>query len=714
MKVLFALGSEQTSKRVAEKYLEKYGEEMEYKNVFYFKALLDEVKKDKSYDRIVISEELEQFGLKNVEAFDKFIFNNVDNVTDEVEDCEIIFICSDRRSRDHDRFVERLFNIGVYNTLIGDERNVTSLCEFIKNPMNKKEAKRHLNINPIVSDGTMSTRDDEVEEAQIMSILKYYDSIKGKSEEYLPAFDRIAEQYSRNQLKVIINFLPADVKKEILSSERYIFLIDSNEYQNLQNSNNTQNTINKPGKRGLLFGILKDNKSKETFRKQSASGSTINGNGSDEAIKLQETLKMESDKLREEEEAIKKAEEELRKKEEMNKKAEQEAKEREKMQSDIQNTNTVQSDFEKQQAELKKLAEQQALQREQTIEQTNVNQDALAKQQEELQKKAQQEAFEKAKEEQRRKVAQEAMEYVDKTEQEKLEEERKKIEQEKIALEEARKKLREQSVQYAPTIPRMKKMIVLAGANKSGTTFLANAIAHNLTSSNINVGLLDMAKDTSLYYIYNQNDKALRNIASECMQKLGEGIDSYIPVNKNLKVYTSIPGAVESKRSYKNRAIIDTVREANDVLIVDGDFSTPSDYFEKAQEIYIVQDMDIIKMQDTTKFLRELKNRGIDMKKIRIIVNKYVKCLLTPKKMVEGLSYYNDPQMSFIDELLDSKVQYFMIPFSVENYARYVDCIYKNNMDYKKFTPDFKEAIAELTNQMFRADSQPRKRGIFG
>ena len=134
MKVLFAIGSEQTSKRVAEKYYEKFGEELEYKNVFYFQALLNEVKADKTYDRIVISEELEEFVIKNnVEAFDRLIFNKIDSITDEIEDSEIIVICSDRRSKNQDRFVERLFSIGVYNILIGDERNVDTHIKTLRN-----------------------------------------------------------------------------------------------------------------------------------------------------------------------------------------------------------------------------------------------------------------------------------------------------------------------------------------------------------------------------------------------------------------------------------------------------------------------------------------------------------------------------------------------------------------------------------------------------
>ena len=118
VRVLFALGSEQMSKKVAEKYLEKYGDELDYKNVFYFKALLEEVKKDKTYDRIVISEELEQFALKNLESLDKYIFEKVDSVTDEIDDSEIIFICSDRRSKDHDKFVERLFIFALLSFIL--------------------------------------------------------------------------------------------------------------------------------------------------------------------------------------------------------------------------------------------------------------------------------------------------------------------------------------------------------------------------------------------------------------------------------------------------------------------------------------------------------------------------------------------------------------------------------------------------------------------
>ena len=829
MKVLFAIGNEQTSKKVAEKYYNKYGEELEYKNVFYFKALLEEVKKDKTYDRIVISEDLERFYVKSIEAFDRIIFNYIDSITDEIEDSEIIFICSDRRTKQNDSFVERLFNIGVYNMLIGDERTIEPLCDCIKKPLNKKEAKRHLNITSIVSEGSPLASDDTVEEDQIMSILKYYDNmrINGKTSqaEYVKAFDDISEQYNKNQLKVILLCLPADVRDAVYDSNRYTFLMDEDEISRRETKEKAQKKIsNKPAKRGGLFGILRDNRNKETQKPMPEVTVDNNQKKMERQQKEQEELKKkaEQEALARQQAELKAKQEAMAKQEaELKAKAEREALARAELQKNTQvttapeNRNLVENttkpsenDIEidvmnsvsdknsaneqdelrkrveqealaKQQEELKKKAEQEALANEQEELKRKAEQEALAKQQEELKRKAEQEALARQQEELKKKAEQEALaneqeELKKKAEQEALarqqeelkkkaekealakeqeknvnvppvmsntnnmkieqdrfEAERRKLEQEKQALEEEKRRLREQTERLNQNTgmttttqneanydePRridFKKMVLFVGSNKSGTTFTVNAVAHALAAQKITVGMLDMTRDKSMYYIYNQDDRDLRNIASECMQKLSEGIDSYIPVKRNLKVYTSVSSS-DSRKAYRNRTVIDTVREANNLVIVDADFSTPFEYFEKANEIYIVQDLDIIKIQETTLFLRELKNKSIDMNKIRIVINKYVKTMLTPKKLIEGLSYYNDPQMSFIDELLSNKVPYFIIPFAVENYVKYIEGMLKNELDYKKYTPEFTEAINALANSVFRTGSEPKKRrGIFG
>ena len=61
MKVLFAVSNESISEAIIKKYQNEYKEIITGKNVYYFNAILKELQRDKSYDRVVISEDLEPF-----------------------------------------------------------------------------------------------------------------------------------------------------------------------------------------------------------------------------------------------------------------------------------------------------------------------------------------------------------------------------------------------------------------------------------------------------------------------------------------------------------------------------------------------------------------------------------------------------------------------------------------------------------------------------
>ena len=74
MKVLFAVSNENISNSIVKKYQQMFKEIISYKNVYYFNAILKELQKDKTYDRIVISEDLEPFANNNYETIDNFIF----------------------------------------------------------------------------------------------------------------------------------------------------------------------------------------------------------------------------------------------------------------------------------------------------------------------------------------------------------------------------------------------------------------------------------------------------------------------------------------------------------------------------------------------------------------------------------------------------------------------------------------------------------------
>ena len=134
MKVLFAVSNEEISKSIVNKYQKEYKQIITYKNVYYFNAILKEIQKDKTYDRIVISEDLESFSNTQYDQIDKFIFDKLDNISDEASnikgnDIPIILICSDRRTKSEPILV-KLFSIGIYNAIIGNDRSIEDTINF--------------------------------------------------------------------------------------------------------------------------------------------------------------------------------------------------------------------------------------------------------------------------------------------------------------------------------------------------------------------------------------------------------------------------------------------------------------------------------------------------------------------------------------------------------------------------------------------------------
>ncbi len=211
MKVLFAVGNAALSENIAKKYIELFGEKLEYKDVFYFKAILEEVKRDRSYDRIVIAEQLEPIHNNIISEIDKMLFNNIDSITDEAPDTDIIFICSENRTR-NDALLGRFYNIGLYNVLIGDERQVPNLCRLIKEPRGKKEAKEYLKGNT-GTDNTVYVQEEGVNETELLSICRYFDNLRSPTE-YITAFQDVVAQYDdEKDLTTIVAALTTQLKR---------------------------------------------------------------------------------------------------------------------------------------------------------------------------------------------------------------------------------------------------------------------------------------------------------------------------------------------------------------------------------------------------------------------------------------------------------------------------------------------------------------------
>lgn len=261
MRILFAVSNDNITTSVVNKYQQKYKEIITSKNVYYFNAIIKELQKNKSYDAIVIGEDLEPISNNNYEAIDKFLFEKLDGISDEAskltgEDIPIIFICSDRRTT-ADRLLIKLFGIGIYNAIIGNDRSIDTVCNLINKPRNKKEAKLYYKIESEDVGMYENSSEQDVSETEIQNILSHYRKIGSNVKRCVDSFDKIAEQYNDTQLRVIVNFFPAEVKR--------ILEENSNTYRKLMMggtvlSDGTYSPYNRqnPKKPGNLDVLTKD------------------------------------------------------------------------------------------------------------------------------------------------------------------------------------------------------------------------------------------------------------------------------------------------------------------------------------------------------------------------------------------------------------------------------------------------------------------------
>ena len=215
MKVLMAISNKEMSDLIVKQYQKDYKEIITFKNVYYFNAILKELQRDKTYDRVLISEDLEQYVNTDYEQMDNFIFGRLDSISDEAvnirgEDIPIILICEDRRSKSEPILI-KLFGIGIYNAIIGNDRSIKEICKLINRPRSKKEAKIYYKID---TEEVLYEKDDEndVSELEIQNILAHYKRLGDDEQKYIESFESIASQYNDMQLKVISKCLPLKVR----------------------------------------------------------------------------------------------------------------------------------------------------------------------------------------------------------------------------------------------------------------------------------------------------------------------------------------------------------------------------------------------------------------------------------------------------------------------------------------------------------------------
>ena len=557
MKVLFGVNNDDTVKGIVKFYNEK----LEYKNVYYFKQFIQELATG-GYNRAVLLEELEKFPTTNYAQIDDYLFKNIDNMTDVFDSKSIVYIASDRRKHG-DEFLSKLFNLGMYTVLTGQDRTKGKVCEAIHTPLYKKDVKKY--YEDVVGENVYKTA--EVSEIEIQRIISYYKNQNGNTDKYNEIFDRISTQYTNEQLRVICNFLPVDVKQYLaLNSEKYKSVM-----------------------------MLPDNYSVQTVQPQSG------------AYRPKEIL------------------------------------------SNSKDANAIQ--IKKEPEIVEKIVVQ------------NVPQPQVVTQ-----------------------------------------------------------VVEKEVVRNVYEVPKdYKKTVCFVGAPKTGTTFCINAIATYLTRNRIKTAIVDVTKKRDTYTIYTYDNEGKRHIAAESMKYASNGLNEPLIFDNKLSIYTGMPG--EDRKSYNASVAIETISQNSNAILIDCDFTTPVEYFRQCQEIYVVQDMDILNINQLTMFLRNLKSKGIPMNKVRVIINKHVKCVLTAKDILDGIATYTSYDLKMYDELFNSaSIPYYILPFDIENYKKYVEMVYKYSNKFATFTEEFKNNLEIVINSIYPVSgianvnidayaTQPKKKG---
>lgn len=708
MKVLFAVSNENISDSIVKKYQRDYKEIISYKNVYYFNAILKEIQRDKTYDRIVISEDLEPFANNDYEAIDRFIFDKLDSISDEATDIEggdtpIILICSDRRAKSEQLLV-KLFSIGVYSALLGQDRSIDEVCKLIRKPRTKKEAKIYYKIES--EDAKyQEENEDTVSEVEIQNIRAHYKKLGKNEEAYVESFNNIAAQYTDSQLRVIVKFLPLNVKA--------VLETNSPKYQSIMSfaGGSVAKQVKKEVKKedAIKIDFIENQLNKPKMTRPVIVPSAVH---SDNVTKLsRKTEKTQTNNFNE--------------------------------QNNTENivSNNIQENT-NQEVSLQDLLDEELAEtpkrgrgrpKKATTPEQEENKVATPKRGRGRPKKIV-EPVEEIKEvnpvnlfdldEEDEKTVLPGVEEASQVEENilpgfDLEEPKEQpvVRQENNYNQENRYNEYEETKSYSQGIANQnnysqnvniesllskdKKIVTFVGTSKNGTSFLVNNLAELFSSMGINTAILDVTKNKNAYYIYTKNEEELRKVAFNSMSNLEKGIAQGIKVNNNLTVYTSLPAENEEVNP---ESILATLAKNYSLVLIDSDFDTPISYFANSQEIYLVQSMDILTIQPLTAFLRDLKSKNIlAPEKLRVVINKETRIRgLNPKVIIGGMAFYNAPAMTFMTELFNKdSVKYATIPFDEQTYSRYLEALVNCKISLNGYDKNFMQALKGLANMVY-------------
>ena len=732
MKVLFAVSSENIVDSIIKEYQKEYKEIISSKNVYYFNAIVKELQRNQSYDRIVISEDLEPFTNNNYDAIDKFIFEKLDSISDEAinsdgRDIPIVLICSERREKGDDLLV-KLFSIAIYDALIGQDRRIEEVCKLLNKPRTKKEAKTYYKIEQ----GEYEyENENNVSEVEIQNILTHYRKIAKNEDKYVESFESIAEQYNDEQLKIIIKFLPLEVKA-VLEEK-------SPKYQAISTLSVSDQVKKKKEEKNTNIKV----EELKTRNPNKINGPIIIPS----AVKTTEVEKIEDDDQEENEQSVMpqvkeiedttNEEQTVKRRRGRPKKIVEQTEEKvepvkkrgrgrpkkvveveERKDNELPGFEELDNEKEEKSEELPGFEDEIEEKNDESSELPGFEDDENENAEADEENNDELPGFEEEEEEEEENDEDSELPGFDDdneendNDEEVEEDELPGFEQEDNDEKEYQEESEEQRLQVAEEdgvkvdvsylLTQEKKLVAFLGTSKNGTSFLVNNIACILSEKGIKTAIVDLTRNKNSYYIYTKNKEDLRQIAYGSMEALKQGEAKGIEINKNLTVYTSSPNIKNT--NYSIEKMLTTLLKNYELVLLDCDYTTNKEYFRAAQEVYLVQSMDVLTIQPLTEFLRRLKLKNVlDEQKLKAVINKVQKVKgLNDTMIIGGMSTYNDPEMSIQDRLFNMKtIDKTIIPFDADAYSCYLSGIANCEINIRGYNKNFLSYLGSLADKVY-------------
>lgn len=216
MKILFAITNNKIVDKIVKYYEKKYKKKVEYtiaSDLEECNNLLND-----SYYKLVLSEEFIIDHMEN-KLNDIEFFKCINNIVQNFNRNNIIFIAKNSRKQD-DIFLYKIVYSGIYTILtksIIKEKIVHKCCEYLDKSLTFNDVKLYYNKYNYYDVVNTIIKENELEE-----IMKMFLSVKDDKNKTDNLFKEIASRYTKEQMDIIVNWIP-DKAREYLNSNNELY-----------------------------------------------------------------------------------------------------------------------------------------------------------------------------------------------------------------------------------------------------------------------------------------------------------------------------------------------------------------------------------------------------------------------------------------------------------------------------------------------------------